>query len=72
MTITRMAGFCSCKTCTSTVRGGRLRVLSRHGWLYGVSMVDASGSCLGLVQPLSRTATSSACLDNFFLLTGQQ
>ena len=28
-------------------------------------MVDASGSCLGLVQPLSRPATL-VCLDNLF------
>ena len=63
-TITRMAGFCSsttapalfyyrpsvviCKTCTSTVRGGRLRVLSHHGWFHGVSLVVAPDSCLGL------------------------
>ncbi len=44
-------------------------MLSRHGWLYGVSMVDAYGSCLGLVQPLSKSATS-VCLDNFFFVDG--
>ena len=30
-TVTRKAGFCSCKTCTSTVRGGRMRV--RAPWM---------------------------------------
>jgi len=39
--------------------------------LYGVSMVDAPGSCLGLVQLMSRLATS-ACLGSFFLLARQQ
>ena len=38
--------------------------------LYGVLMVDVTGSCRRLVQPISRPVTS-ACLDNFFLLTGQ-
>ncbi len=38
-TVTRKAGFCSCKTCTSTVRGGRMRV--RAPWM-GSLRVSAS------------------------------
>ncbi len=47
-TVTRMAGFCSCKTCTSTVRGGRMRGPSPHGW----AKFNQHGACLRLVLPI--------------------
>ena len=37
--------FCSCKTCTSTVRGGRMRMPSPHGRVHGMSQQGSSGSC---------------------------
>ena len=62
-TVCRMAGFCSsaiapalpyyrpsmdiCKTCTSTIHGGRIRHPSVHGRIYSVSQATDPNSCLG-------------------------
>ena len=46
-TVCLMAGFCSCKTCTSTIHGGRMRHPSVHGRIYSVSQATDPNSCLG-------------------------
>ena len=46
-TVCRMAGFCSCKTCTSTIHGGRMPHPSVHGRIYSVSQATDPNSCLG-------------------------